>query len=100
MAFTGKTRLSRPKAKKGGDKVMVDEKDLSCPTCGQEMKEVSSEEVNTPIEIVLAALPPETEKSKLIFIQCPLRHGFKVLIPTMSDEKRKKAGKSFREKLS
>jgi hypothetical protein len=79
---------------------MVDEKDLSCPTCGKEMKEVSSDEVNAHMEIILASLPPETEKSKLIFIQCPLRHGFKVLIPELSDENRKKAVKRFREKLS
>ena len=79
---------------------MVEEKDLSCPTCGKEMKEVTSSEVNLPMEIILASLPPETEKSELIFIQCPLRHGFKVLIPALSDEDRKKAVKSFKEKLS
>jgi hypothetical protein len=79
---------------------MVDEKDLSCPTCGKEMKEVSSDEVKLPLEMILSSLPPKTEISKLIFIQCPLRHHFKVLIPALSDEDRRKAAKSFRESLS
>ena len=79
---------------------MVDEKDLSCPTCGKEMQEVSADEVNLPVEMILASLPPETETTKLILIQCPLRHSFKVLIPALSDEDRRKAVKSFGESLS
>jgi hypothetical protein len=79
---------------------MVEKKDLSCRKCGREMKEVGLQELDIPSEVIFASLPLGTDESDLIFVQCPLKHGFNVLIPAMSDEERKKAVRRYKEKLS
>jgi hypothetical protein len=80
--------------------VMVEKKDLSCQKCGREMKEVGLKELDLPSEVIFASLPLGTDESDLIFVQCPLKHGFKVLIPAMSDEERKKAVRRYKKNLS
>jgi hypothetical protein len=73
---------------------------LSCPKCGREIKEVGLKGLDVPSEVIFASLPLGTDESDLIFVQCPLKHGFKVLIPAMSDEERKKAVRRYKENLS
>ena len=79
---------------------MAEKKDLSCPKCGREMKEVGLKELDIPSEVIFASLPLGNDESDLIFVQCPLKHGFKVLIPEMSDDERKKAVRRYKKKLS
>ena len=79
---------------------MVEKKDLSCRTCGREMKEVSLHELDIPSELIFASLPLGTNKTDLIFVQCPLKHGFNVLIPAMSDEERSRAVRRYKNNLS
>jgi hypothetical protein len=64
---------------------MVEKKDLYCQKCGREMKEVGLQELDFPSELIFASLPLRKDKSDLIFVQCPLKHVFKVLIPAISD---------------
>jgi hypothetical protein len=80
--------------------VMVEKKDLFCQKCGREMKEVGLKEIDIPLEVIFASLPLGTDENDLILVQCPLKHGFKVLIPAMSDEERKKAVRRYKENLS
>lgn len=73
---------------------------LTCQKCGREMEEVSLEELDVPSELIFASLPRDTDEGDLIFVQCPVKHSFNVLIPAMSDEERKEAVRRYKKSLS
>jgi hypothetical protein len=77
--------------------MVMDEESLSCPICGKEMEEVKK--VDLPMTMIKACLPPKTDVTKLIFIRCPLGHGYKVLIPMMSDIARDEAVREYERNL-
>jgi hypothetical protein len=69
--------------------MVMNEESLLCPACGKNMEEIRK--IDLPLTIIKACLPPNTDISKLIFIRCPSGHGYKILIPLMSDIERSEA---------